>query len=162
MNKIASDNMINKLNKRLTTIAEKLGTNSQLFKNYEDYFTVHGVNTRKNKKGVTQITRGNKANLSENMAKAVENMDFYGGLKKELRKRGEKPTMTNIDMAGWVKANLNEVKEFVYLTTGKREINGLSGTKGKKSYREMYNILKKYQQEMERQKADLYEPLEDF
>lgn len=162
MNKIASDNMINKINKRLTTIAEKLGTNSQLFKNYEDYFIVHGINTRKNKKGVTQITRGKRANLSETMAKAIESMDFYGGLKKELRKRGEKLTMTNIDMASWVKSHLNEIKEFVYLSTVKREIEGLTGTRGKKTYREMYHILKKYQKLMEQQKNEVYEPLEDF
>lgn len=159
--KIASDNSINKINKRITAIANKLGTESELYKAFTDYFTVHGINTR-TKNGIIQLTRGKKANVTEVHMTNIENMDYFGKLKKELSKRGEKATISNIKKAAWVKTNINDIKEFVYLSTGHRNIDGLTGTKGKKSYSEMYKILKKYEKDYEKYKKSMYEKLEEF
>lgn len=161
MIKIASDNAINKINKRISTIANKLGTDSELYKAFTDYFTVHGINTRQ-KDGVIQIVRGKKANVTVSHMNNIETIEYYGKLKRELSKRGEKTTISNIEKAAYVKANISNIKEFVYLSTGKRDIEGLSGTKGKKTYSEMYAILKKYEKDYEKYKKSMYEELEDF
>ena len=159
--KIASDNSINKINKRITTIVNKLGTESELYKAFTDYFTVHGINTR-TKNGVIQLVRGKKANVTTAHMTNIENMDFYGKIKKEVSKRGEKATISNIEKAAWVKTNINDIKEYVYLSTGQFHIDGLSGTKGKKTYSEMYDILKKYEKDYEKYKKSMYEELEEF
>lgn len=159
--KIASDNSINKINKRITTIVNKLGTGSELYKAFTDYFTVHGINTRM-KNGVIQMVRGKKANVTTAHMINIENMDFYGKIKRAVSKRGEKATISNIEKAAWVKTNISDIKEFVYLTTGHRNIDGLSGTKGKKTYSEMYAILKKYENDYEKYKKSMYEELEEF
>lgn len=161
MIKIASDNNINKINKRISTIANKLGTESELYKAFTDYFTVHGINTRK-KNGVIQIVRGKNANVTIAQMNNIESMDYYGKLKRDVSKRGEKATISNIEKAAWVKTNIGDIKEFVYLTTGHRNIEGLTGTKGKKTYSEMYKILKKYEKDYEKYKKSMYEELEDF
>lgn len=159
--KIASDNSINKINKRITTIANKLGTDSELYKAFTDYFTVHGINTRQ-KNGVIQLVRGKKANVTNVHMANIENMDYYGKIKREVAKRGEKTTISNIEKAAYVKANIGNIKEFVYLSTGHRDIEGLTGTKGKKTYSEMYAILKKYEKDYEKYKKSMYEELEEF
>ena len=159
--KIASDNSINKINKRILTIVNKLGTDSELYKAFTDYFTVHGINTRQ-KNGVIQLVRGKKSNVTITQMNNIEMLDYYGKLKRDVSKRGEKATISNIEKAAWVKTNINDIKEFVYLTTGHRNIDGLSGTKGKKTYSEMYKILKKYEKDYEKYKKSMYEELEDF
>lgn len=159
--KIASDNSINKINKRITTIVNKLGTDSELYKAFTDYFTVHGINTRQ-KNGVIQLVRGKKANVTIAQMNNIEMLDYFGKLKREVTKRGEKATISNIEKAAWVKANVNDIKEFVYLSTGNRNIDGLTGTKGKKTYSQMYSILKKYEKDYEKYKKSMYEELEDF
>ena len=159
--KIASDNSINKINKRISTIANKLGTNSELYKAFTDYFTVHGINTR-TKNGIIQLVRGKKANVTVAHMTNIENMDYYGRIKREVAKRGEKTTISNIEKAAWVKTNINDIKEFVYLSTGQYYIEGLTGTKGKKTYSEMYKILKKYEKDYEKYKKSMYEELEEF
>ena len=161
MIKKASDNSINKINKRINTIAKKLGTESELYKAFTDYFTVHGINIRQ-KNGVIQLVRGKKANVTEAHMTNIENMDYYGRIKREVAKRGEKTTISNIEKAAYVKANISNIKEFVYLSTGHRNIDGLTGTKGKKTYSEMYKILKKYEKDYEKYKKSMYEELEDF
>ena len=161
MIKKASDNSINKINKRINTIANKLGTNSELYKAFTDYFTVHGINTRM-KNGVIQLVRGKKANVTVAHMTNIENMDYYGRIKREVAKRGEKTTISNIEKAAYVKANIGNIKEFVYLSTGHRNIDGLTGTKGKKTYSEMYAILKKYEKDYEKYKKSMYEDLEEF
>ena len=153
--KIARDNSINKINKRISTIANKLGTNSELYKAFTDYFTVHGINTR-TKNGIIQLVRGKKANVTVAHMTNIENMDFYGNIKKEVSKRGEKATISNIEKAAWVKTNIKDIKEFVYLSTGQYYIEGLTGTKGKKTYSEMYKILKKYEKDYEKYKKSMY------
>lgn len=158
---IASDNSINKINKRITTIASKLGTDSELYKAFTDYFTVHGINTRL-KNGVIQLARGKKANVTIAQMNNIEMFDYYGGIKRDVSKRGEKATISNIEKAAWVKTNINDIKEFVYLSTGHRDIEGLTGTKGKKTYSQMYDILKKYEKDYEKYKKSMYEELEDF
>ena len=159
--KIASDNSINKINKRITTIVNKLGTESELYKAFTDYFTVHGINTRM-KNGVIQLVRGKKSNVTTIHMLNLENMDFYGKIKREISKRGEKATISTIEKAAWVQSNIKHIKEFVYLNTGQYRIEGLTGTKGKKTYSEMYTILKKYEKEYEIYKKTMYEELEDF
>ena len=159
--KIASDNSINKINKRITTIVNKLGTESELYKAFTDYFTVHCINTRM-KNGIIQLVRGKKANVTLAQMTNIENMDYYGGIKRDVSKRGEKATISNIEKAAWVKTNINDIKEFVYLSTGHRNIEGLTGTKGKKTYSQMYEILKKYEKDYEKYKKSMYEELEDF
>lgn len=159
--KIASDNSINKINKRISTIVNKLGTENELYKAFTDYFTVHGINTR-TKNGVIQLVRGKKANVTITQMNNIEMIDYYGKLKRELSKRGEKATISNIEKASWVKTNINAIIEYVYLTTGHRNIEGLTGTKGKKTYSEMYDILKKYEKDYEEYKKSMYEELEDF
>lgn len=159
--KIASDNSINKINKRINTIANKLGTNSALYKAFTDYFIVHGINTRE-KKGVIQLVRGKKANVTITQMNNIEMLEYYGKIKREVAKRGEKTSISNIEKAAWVKTNISDIKEFVYLTTGHRNIDGLSGTKGKKTYSEMYKILKKYEKDYEKYKKSMYEELEEF
>ena len=158
---IASDNSINKINKRISTIVNKLGTESELYKAFTDYFTVHGINTR-TKNGVIQLVRGKKANVTKAQMNNIEMLDYYGKIKRDVSKRGEKATISNIEKAAWVKTNISDIKEFVYLTTGHRNIGGLSGTKGKKTYSEMYKILKKYEKDYEKYKKSMYEELEDF
>lgn len=160
--KNASDNEINKINKRLGTIADKLGIDSAMYKAYTDYFTVHGINTRTNAKGVIQIVRGKKANVSITQMNNIEMIEYYGKVKRELKKRGEKTTKSYIEMVAYVKSKVNEIKEFVYLSTGQRQIDGLSGEKGKKTYAEMYKVLKKYEKDYEKYKKAQYEELEDF
>lgn len=160
--KKATDNEINKINKRIITIVNKLGKNSDLYKQYIDYFTVHGITTNTSKKGIIQIKRGKKANLTDIQLQNIEQMDYVGKLQKELKKRGEKATVTAVEKAIYVKKNLDNIKEFVYLSTGERHINGLSDTKGKKTYAEMYSILKKYEKQFEEYKKQHYEDLEDF
>ena len=159
--KIASDNSINKINKRINTIAKKLGVESELYKAFTDYFTVHGINTRE-KKGVIQLVRGKKANVTVAHMANIENIDYYDRIKREVSKRGEKATISNIEKAAYVKANLDNIKEFIYLSTGHRDIEGLTGTKGKKTYSEMYAILKKYEKDYENYKKSMYEELEEF
>ena len=159
--KIASDNSINKINKRILTIVNKLGTDSELYKAFTDYFTVHGINTRM-KNGVIQLVRGKKANVTIVQMNNIEMFDYFGKLKHDLTKRGEKATISNIEKAAWVKTNISDIKEFVYLTTGHRNIDGLSETKGKKTYSEMYKILKKYEKDYEKYKKSMYEELEEF
>ena len=159
--KIASDNSINKINKRITTIVNKLGTESELYKAFTDYFTVHGINTR-TKNGVIQLVRGKKANVTIAQMNNIENMDYYGRIKREVTKRGEKATISNIEKAAYVKANINDIKEFIYLSTGYRHIAGLSGVKGKKTYSELYDKIKNYEKEYEIYKKTMYEDLEDF
>ena len=159
--KIASDNSINKINKRINTIANKLGTESELYKAFTDYFTVHGINTR-TKNGVIQLVRGKKSNVTTTHMTNIENIDYYGKLKRAVSERGEKATISNIEKAAWVKTNINDIKEFVYLSTGHRDIEGLTGTKGKKTYSQMYAILKKYEKDYEKYKKSMYEELEDF
>ena len=159
--KIASDNSINKINKRIITIVNKLGTKSTLYKAFTDYFTVHGINTRQ-KNGIIQLVRGKKANVTITQMNNIEVLEYYGKIKREVAKRGEKTTNSNIEKAAYVKANISDIKEFVYLTTGYRNIAGLSGTKGKKTYSEMYKILKKYEKDYEKYKKTMYEELEDF
>ena len=161
MNKIARDNSINKINKRINTIAKKLGTNSELYKAFTDYFTVHGINTRQ-KNGVIQLVRGKKANVTIAQMNNIEMLDYYGKLKRDVSKRGEKATISNIGKAAWVKSNIKDIKEFVYLNTGQYYIDGLTGTKGKKTYSEMYKILKKYEKDYEKYKKSMYEDLEEF
>lgn len=161
MIKIASDNNINKINKRISTIANKLGTDSELYKAFTDYFTVHGINTRQ-KNGVIQLVRGKKANVTITQMNNIEMFDYYGKLKRDVSSRGEKATISNIEKAAYVKANLDNIKEFVYLSTGNRYIEGLSETKGKKNYSQMYDILKKYEKDYEKYKKSMYEELEDF
>lgn len=161
MIKKASDNSIRKINSRIETIAKKLGTESELYKSFTDYFTVHGINTRQ-KNGIIQLVRGKKANVTTAHMTNIENMDFYGKIKKEVSKRGEKATISNIEKAAWVKSNIKDIKEFVYLNTGQYYIDGLTGTKGKKSYSEMYKILKKYEKDYEKYKKSMYEELEEF
>ena len=159
--KIASDNSINKINKRIITIANKLGTDSTLYKAFTDYFTVHGIKTRQ-KNGIIQLVRGKKANVTVVHMTNIENMDYYGRIKREVAKRGEKATISNIEKAAWIKTNINDIKEFVYLSTGHKDIDGLTGTKGKKTYSQMYAILKKYEKDYEKYKKSMYEELEDF
>ena len=161
MIKIASDNTINKINKRISTIASKLGTESELYKAFTDYFTVHGINTR-TKNGVIQLVRGKKANVTITQMNNIEMIEYYGKLKREVSKRGEKATISNIEKAAWVKSNISDIKEYVYISTGQYYIEGLSGTKGKKSYSEMYKILKKYEKDYEKYKKSMYEELEEF
>lgn len=162
INKNATDNEINKINKRINTIAKKLGTDSAMYKAYTDYFTVHGINTRTNANGIVQITRGKKANVTSTQMNNIEMIEYYGKLKRELKKRGEKTTKSYIEMVSYVKTKVNEIKEFVYLSTGQRHIDGLSGEKGKKTYAEMYKALKKYEKDFEKYKKAQYEELEDF
>ena len=69
--KIASDNSINKINKRILTIVNKLGTDSELYKAFTDYFTIHGINTRQ-KNGIIQLVRGKKANVTINRKMLAE------------------------------------------------------------------------------------------
>ena len=159
--KIARDNSINKINKRIRKIASKLGTESELYKAFTDYFTVHGINTRQ-KNGVIQLVRGKKANVTITQMNNIEMLDYYGKLKRDVSKRGEKATISNIEKAAWVKTNINDIKEFVYLSTGHRDIEGLTGIKGKKTYSQMYSILKKYEKDYEKYKKSMYEDLEDF
>lgn len=159
--KIASDNSINKINKRITTIANKLGTESELYKAFTDYFTVHGINTRM-KNGVIQLVRGKKSNVTTVHMTNIENMDYYGKIKREVSKRGENATISNIEKAAWVKTKIRDIKEYVYLSTGQYRIEGLTGTKGKKTYSEMYDILKKYEKDYEKYKKSMYEELEEF
>ena len=159
--KIASDNSINKINKRINTIAKKLGAESGLYKAFTDYFTVHGINTRQ-KNGVIQLVRGKKANVTVAHMTNIENMDYYGRIKREVAKRGEKATISNIEKAAYVKANIDNIKEFIYLSTGHRHIDGLSGVKGKKTYSELYDKIKNYEKEYEIYKKTMYEELEEF
>lgn len=159
--KKASDNSINKINKRINTIVNKLGTDSELYKAFTDYFTVHSINTRM-KNGVIQLVRGKKANVTIVQMNNIEMLEHYGKIKREIAKRGEKATISNIKKAAWVKTNINDIKEFVYLSSGHRNIEGLSGTKGKKTYSEMYTILKKYEKDYEKYKKSMFEELEDF
>lgn len=161
MIKKASDNNIRKINSRIKTIANKLGTENELYKSFTDYFTVHGLNTRKSN-GIIQLVRGKKANVTSTHMINIENLNYYGKLKKELSKRGEKATISNIEKAAWVKSNIRDIKEYVYLSTGQYHIDGLSGTKGKKTYSEMYDILKKYEKDYEKYKKTMYEELEEF
>lgn len=158
---IATDNMINKLNKRILYVAEKLGSDNNIYKNYSDYLISHGINIRY-KNGVVQIIRGKKANLTNAMANAISDIETLGQVKEAVRKRGEKATKAAIKKAAYVKAELNNIKEFIYNKTGEREIQGLSGTKGKKTYSELYNILMKYSAEYEQYKKFAYEELEEF
>ena len=159
--KIASDNSINKINKRINTIVNKLGTDSVLYKAFTDYFIVHGINTRQ-KNGVIQLVRGKKANVTITQMNNIEMLEHYGKIKREVAKRGEKTTISNIEKAAYVKANIGNIKEFVYLSTGQRYIEGLTDTKGKKTYSQMYKILKKYEKDYENYKKSMYEELEDF
>ena len=159
--KIASDNSINKINKRILTIVNKLGHDSELYKAFTDYFIVHGINTRQ-KNGVIQLARGKKANVTITQMNNIELLEYYGKIKREVAKRGEKASISNIEKAAWVKTNISDIKEFVYLTTGQRNIDGLSRTKGKKTYSEMYKILKKYEKDYEKYKKSMYEELEEF
>lgn len=158
---IASDNSINKINKRISTIVNKLGTESELYKAFTDYFTVHGINTRA-KNGVIQLVRGKKANVTIAQMNNIEMLEYYGKIKREVAKRGEKATISNIEKAVYVKANLDNIKEFIYLSTGQRRIDGLSGVKGKKTYSELYDKIKNYEKEYEIYKKTMYEELEDF
>lgn len=161
MNKKATDNEINKINKRIETIVNKLGKDSTMYKTFTDYFTVHGLKTRM-KNGIIQLVRGKKGNVTTSHMNNIENMDYYGKLKKELTKRGEKATKSNIEKAAYVKEKFEEVKEYIYLSTGHRHLDGLSGTKGKKTYAELYDKIKNYEKEYELYEKAMYEELEDF
>ena len=161
MNKKATDNQINKINKRIETIVNKIGKESIMYKVFTDYFTVHGLKTR-TKNGFIQLVRGKKGNVTSTHMNNIEMFDYYGKLKKELSKRGEKATKSNIVKAAYVKAKFGEVKEYIYLSSGHRYMNGLSGTKGKKTYAELYDILKSYEKEYELYEKAMYEELEDF
>ena len=161
MNKKATDNQINKINKRIETIVNKLGKESTMYKFFTDYFTVHGLKTR-TKNGFIQLVRGKKSNVTSSHMNNIEMIDYYGKLKKELSKRGEKTTKSNIEKAAYVKENFREVKEYIYLSTGFRQLDGLTGTKGKKTYAELYDILKNYEKEYELYEKTMYEELEVF
>lgn len=161
MIKKATDNEINKINKRIETIVNKLGKESIMYKIFTDYFTVHGLKTRV-KNGFIQLVRGKKGNVTTTHMSNIENFDFYGKLKKELLNRGENATKSNIEKAAYVKEKFGEVKEYIYLSTGRMHLDGLTGTKGKKTYAELYDILKNYEKEYELYEKTMYEELEDF
>lgn len=131
----------------------------ELYKSYSDYLTVHGFKTTKG-----GIVSKSKKNLekADNMLKSLDTLERVSDVQRDIRKRGEKVTKKSVKKAVFVRNELNNIKEFIYLKSGKREIDGLTGTKGKKTYSELYKILQPYLSEYENYKKGIYEDLEDF
>ena len=130
-----------------------------LYKQYSDYLTVHGFQTTKS--GVISKSKSNLAK-SDNMITSLDSLEKVSAIQREVRNRGEKVTKENVSKAVFVKNELTNIKEFIYLKTGSRNIDGLTGTKGKKTYSELYDILQGYLSEYEQYEKGFYEELEDF
>lgn len=117
-----------------------------IYQEYADYMKVHNISVTK--KGV--LSKG-KQNLqkSDAIIKALDRLTKVSEIQEKLRKTGEEVTKENIDKVVYVNQNLDAVKGYLYNVKQVKTIEGLSDTKGKTTYSELYGIIKKYEKEID-------------